>query len=437
MDGGNTHWHGRGSRCAMAENSDFGQFRILHIYKTSSVAVSGRSAGPNLTKQITTFEGFIKQILKIVFWVLLLAPFIGIPFYYLLDSVFHFGIDIFALLTTKPDQMIALIGIEPFHSLFLWTTFPGFTFAALFSTILMGYIERKMIAKMQLRVGPQYAGKYEGILQNFADLFKLLFKEITIPNTADKVIFVGVPLALMAVAGALIGLVPLGPSTYIANPDVGAIIIFAIVGFTPLIVLLAGWASNSKYPFLGGLRALHQMVSYEIPLILSGIGVVVLSGSLNLISIVNAQSGVWYIVLQPLGAIVFFIGALAELERIPFDLPEADTELVAGWQTEYSGMTFGTFLLAQFIKMYAFAGLFTVFFLGGWLGPSFLPPEASFIIKVFVVMIIMMIPRGTTARLRIDILLRSGWTKLLVLAFANIFIAMILLGLGIAHIGGL
>ncbi len=393
-----------------------------------------------MTKQITTFEGFIKQILKIVFWVLLLLPLVGIPAYYLLDSIFHFGTDVLALMFAKPDQLITiqlkLLGTEPFRSIFLWTAFPGLTFAALFSTILMGYIERKMIAKMQLRVGPQYAGRFEGILQNFADLFKLLFKEITIPRSADKAIFVGVPFALMAVAGALLALIPLGPNTYIANPDVGAIIIFAIVGFTPLVVLLAGWASNSKYPFLGGLRALHQLVSYEIPLILSGVGVVVLSGSLNLISIVNAQVGVWYIVLQPLGAVVFFVGALAELERIPFDLPEADTELVAGWQTEYTGMTFGTFLLGQFIKMYAFAGLFTVFFLGGWLGPSFLPPEASFIIKVFIVMIIMMIPRGTTARLRIDILLRSGWTKLLALSFANIFVAMVVVGLGIAHAGG-
>lgn len=392
-----------------------------------------------MPKQITTFEGFIRQVLKIVFWVLLLTPLIGVPSYYLLDSTFHFGIDIFALLTAKPEQLIALqtklITTEPTRSLFLWTTFPGFTFVAVFSTIFMGYIERKMIAKMQLRVGPQYAGRYEGILQNFADLFKLLFKEITIPSSADRAIFVAVPFALMAVAGALIALVPLGPNDYIAAPDVGAIIIFAIVGFTPIIVLLAGWASNSKYPFLGGLRALHQLVAYEIPLILSGVGVVVLSGSLNLLSIVNAQNGIWFIVLQPLGAVVFFVGALAELERIPFDIPEADTELVAGWQTEYSGMTFGTFLLAQFIKMYAFAGLFTTFFLGGWLGPGFLPPEVWFLLKVFVVMILMMIPRGTTARLRIDILLRSGWTKLLALSFANIFITMIIVGLGVVHVG--
>ena len=192
------------------------------------------------------------------------------------------------------------------------------------------------------------------------------------------------------------------------------------------------------YPFLGGLRALHQMVSYEIPLILSLIGAVILSGSLNLAplvpggpSIVTAQSRVWFIVLQPLGAIVFFIGALAELERIPFDIPEADSELVAGWQTEYSSMLFGTFQLANFSRMYIMAGLFTTFFLGGWLGPAPVPPELWFILKVTVVMIALMLPRSIMPRIRIDMMLRTGWVRLLVLAFANIFLTMVLVSLGV------
>jgi len=235
----------------------------------------------------------------------------------------------------------------------------------------------------------------------------------------------------MAVAGALVALVPLSPSTYIANPSVGAVLVFAILGFTPIIVLLAGWASNSKYPFLGGSRALHQLVAYEIPMILSLVGAVLLSGSLNLMDIVNAQSGIWYIFLQPLGAIVFYIGALAELERIPFDIPEADSELVAGWQTEYSSMLFGSFQLANFSRMYVMAGLFTTFFLGGWLGPAPVPPEVWFILKTTVVMILFMLPRSIMPRLRIDMLLRAGWVKLLALAFANIFIAMVVISLGV------
>jgi len=388
-----------------------------------------------VSKPITTFTDFILRILKLVFWVLAIAALALVPIYYLLDAIFHFPVDYFALATVRPLDFLALqlnlLSTEPFKTIFALTVFPGFTFVALYGTIFMGWVERKFTAKIQLRTGPMYAGKVEGILQNFADFFKLAFKEIVIPNGVDKATFVAIPFALMAVAGALIALVPLSPTTYIANPSVGAILAFAILGFTPLIVLLAGWASNSKYPFLGGLRALHQMVAYEIPMILSLVGAVLLSGSLNLMGIVNAQSGIWYIVLQPLGAIVFFIGALAELERIPVDLPEADSEIVAGWQTEYTSMLFGTFQLANFTRMYVLAGLFTTFFLGGWLGPPGPPPELWFIVKVTVVMMVMMLPRSIMPRVRIDLLLRAGWVRLLALSFANLFLTMVIISLGV------
>jgi NADH-quinone oxidoreductase subunit H len=388
-----------------------------------------------MSKPIVTFEDFVRRILIVIFWVTLLSVVVIVPVYYLFDSIFHFPVDIFALATVKPMDFLAfqlnLISTEPFKTLFALTVFPGFTFVAVYSTILMGWVERKFTAKIQLRTGPMYAGKYEGILQNIADFFKLAFKEIIIPDGVDRATFVAIPFALMAVAGALIALVPLSPTTFIANPSVGAVMVFAILGFTPLVVLLAGWASNSKYPFLGGLRALHQLVAYEIPLILSLVGAVILSGSLNLMGVVQAQNGLWYIVLQPLGAIVFFIGALAELERIPFDIPEADSEIVAGWQTEYTSMLFGTFQLANFSRMYVMAGLFTTFFLGGWLGPPPVPPEVWFILKVTIVMLVMMLPRSILPRLRIDMLLRTGWVKLLALSFANIFLTMIIVALGV------
>ena len=390
-----------------------------------------------MSKPILTFEDFVKRIIKIVFWVLLFLPVVGVPLYYALDGAFHFPTDIFALATVEPFQFITfqqnLLSTEPLKTIFALTTFPGFTFVALYSTILMGWVERKLTAKVQLRTGPMYAGRFEGIAQNLADFFKLLFKEIVIPNGVDRATFVAIPFALMATAGALIALLPLTPTIYIANPSVGAVLVFAILGFSPLIVLLAGWASNSKYPFLGGLRALHQLVAYEIPLVLSLVGAVLLSGTLNLMGIVTAQSGIWYILLQPLGAIVFFIGALAELERIPFDLPEADSELVAGWQTEYTSMLFGTFQLANFSRMYILAGLFTTFFLGGWLGPGPVPPIAWFMIKTTLVMIAMMLPRSIVPRVRIDQLLRAGWVKLLALSFANIFITMVIISLGVVH----
>jgi NADH-quinone oxidoreductase subunit H len=390
-----------------------------------------------MSKPITTFEDFIKRILVVIFWAALLSVVVILPIYYLLYTEFHLPIDLFALATVKPQQFIAfqlsLLSTEPFRTLFALAVFPGFTFVAVYGTIFMGWVERKFTAKIQLRTGPMYAGKVEGILQNIADFFKLAFKEMIIPNRVDRATFLAVPVALMAVAGALIALLPLSPTTYIANPSVGAVLVFAILGFTPIVVLLAGWASNSKYSFLGGLRALHQLVAYEIPMILSLVGAVVLSGSLSLMGIVEAQRGLWFIVLQPLAAIVFFIGALAELERIPFDIPEADSELVAGWQTEYTSMLFGIFHLANFSRMYIMAGLFTTFFLGGWLGPAPVPPEVWFILKLTVVMILLMLPRSIMPRLRIDMLLRAGWVKLLALSFANIFITMLIVSLGVVH----
>lgn len=394
-----------------------------------------------MPKEITTFEGFIRHIVKLVLWVLLITPLVILPLYFFSYTFLgRSSVDLVSL-TVNPGAMLAfmtqLMTTEPTKTLFELTTFPGFTFAAIFSTVFMVWVERKFIAKVQLRVGPLYAGRFEGILQNFADLFKLLFKEMLIPDGVDKGVFIAIPLALMFISGSLLALLPLGPSTYIADPPVGAILVFAIVSFTPLVVMLAGWASNSKYSLLGSLRALHQMVAYEIPLLLSVVGIVVLSGSLDLIKIVEAQSSVWFILLQPLGAIVFFICALAELERIPFDLPEADSELVAGWQTEYGGMNFGIFQLATYIKFYVLAGVFTTFFLGGWAGPSLLPPPVWFIAKTFVVMLMMMLPRAVLPRVRIDVLLRGGWTKLMILAFLNLFVALLVVSLGLYSIGGL
>ena len=394
-----------------------------------------------MPKTITTFRGFVKHVVLLIPWLVLLVAIASIPVYLVLKFVW--GVDIYGLISAVvadpqgfSQYLMQTTQAEPLQSLFLFTTFPGFTFAALFSTVFMIWVERKFIAKIQLRVGPEYAGKYEGILQNIADVIKLVFKEIIIPDRADKGIFIAVPLALMFVSGALLALIPLGPTAFIANPSVGVILVFAIIGATPIITLLAGWASNSKYSLLGGLRALHQMVAYEIPMILSVLGVVVLSGSLSILGVVEGQQSVWFILLQPLGAFVFFVAVLAELERIPFDLPEADSEIVAGWQTEYSGMTFGIFQLATYIKFYALAGVFTAFFLGGWYGPGPLPPAFWFIAKTFVVMLLMMLPRAVLPRVTIDTLLRGGWSRLMVMTFANLFMALLIVSLGLYHAGG-
>ncbi|MDH3487253.1 MAG: NADH-quinone oxidoreductase subunit H, partial [Nitrosopumilus sp.] len=233
--------------------------------------------------------------------------------------------------------------------------------------------------------------------------------------------------------------------------------------------ILSAWSANSKFPFIGGIRALFQMVSFEIPLILSLLGVVILTGTLNLSEIAASQSSFPWIIFLPVGAIVFFITMLAELERIPFDLPEAESEIVAGWLTELSGMMYGLVQLGTYLKLYAFAALFVVLFLGGWSGPMVVPPFPAeiitdgielgpitanitglpvftqemlngtlwFVLKTVGVIFFILLPRGVFPRIRIDMLLSLGWTKLIGLAFVNIFIALGLLYAGVLGPGGL
>nr|AIF12408.1 NADH dehydrogenase (quinone) (nuoH) [uncultured marine thaumarchaeote KM3_55_F05] len=389
--------------------------------------------------QITTFEDFLKRILEIVFWLLIALPMILVPVIFLIVPYIPILLPTGRILT--PNEAFVIL-LDPFMTLAVLTpffatpwfkaiVFPGFTFAALVATFL-GLYERKLLAKIQIRVGPLYAGRAEGILQPFADLFKLLFKEMIVPTKADRSFFVAIPFASAAIASALLAIIPISEFWVVTRSSVGLLIVFAIIGFFPIIVLLAAWASNSKYPFIGGLRALHQMVAYEIPMILATLGIVVMTGSLDLVEIVRAQTGGWFLILLPVGAVVFFITLLAELERIPFDMPEADTEIVAGWLTEYSGMLFGVILgIAVYIKLYAFGALFTVLFLGGWLGPSFLPGEIWFFIKTFFVLTLLIIPRAIFPRYRMDLMLRIGWARLLVLAFINLFIALLLVQFGI------
>src|SRR5579883_2512350 len=303
--------------------------------------------------EITTFEQFVKRILKIIFWLLIILPMVALPIFYLfyvlpVEFTCNFSLlncsehinwslalymfDPSKLNPFDPNSYISQMGLGANSMLFKLTTFPGFTFVALLSSMVIWW-ERKLLAKMQYRIGPLYAGRVEGWLQSFADLFKLLFKEIVIPARADTLFFMAVPFAMMALSGALLAVIPVGPTTFIASSAYSLLIALAILSFFPLVTLLAGWASNNKFSFIGGIRALYQMISYEIPLILSVLGVIILSRSLDFNAIVNAQLGVWYIGPLILGAIVFYIASMAELERIPFDIPEADSELVAGWLT--------------------------------------------------------------------------------------------------------
>jgi len=322
------------------------------------------------------------------------------------------------------------MGLGATGPIFKSAAFPGLTFASVLASFVIWY-ERKLLAKMQYRVGPLYAGRVGGIFQSFADLFKLLFKEIVIPAKADPLMFVAPAFAMMALSGALLGTIPIGSTMYISNSPFSLLIAFAILTFFPIVSLIAGWASNNKFSFMGGVRALYQMISYEIPLILSVLGVVILSHSLSLYQIAESQTKIWYIAPMILGAIVFYTTSMAEVERIPFDLPEADSELVAGWITEYTSMVFGVINLATYIKLYALSSLFTILFLGGWSGPAGVPDFVWFLIKTVIVLTIFIIPRGFFPRVRIDQLIDTGWIWLIGMAFANIFVAFVLTSSGI------
>ncbi len=410
------------------------------------------------------FGEFVGSIVWLVFIILILVTLIGLPlifvvlFYAPLPPVGDQVLTpyLFLSMTVDPTRTLPIIKYFIHTDLFRIAAFPGFSYAALFAAVTI-FVERKFLAKMQLRVGPLYAGKIEGIFQLLADGLKLVSKEIIVPSGADKPIFWAAPIAFVATAAAVTTLIPVAPGWVAANINVGLLAVFAILGFFPLIALLFSWASNSKYPFIGGLRALHQMIAFEIPFILSALSVVILAGSLNLTEIVNSQiSSNWYILFLPISAFVFYISSLAELERIPFDLPEAESEIVAGWLTETSGMIYGLIQLGSYIKTYALAALFVVLFLGGWAGPVIFPAELTpgytgvriynaitasaifwFTIKTFGMIMLMLLPRGINPRIRIDILLHTGWYKLIVLAFINMFVALALVYGGILGPGGL
>lgn len=419
---------------------------------------------------------FIKSILDVGFWVLLLFVLIGLPAVFMILFFIEMPIINGELLTpflalswiADPTRTLPIIKAFMTTDLFRIAAFPGFGFAALIAASTI-FAERKMMAKLQLRVGPFYCGKIEGILQLMADGLKLVSKEIIIPAKADKPIFWAAPVLFVATAAAFVALIPVTPGWVVADIDVGLIAVFAIIGFFPIITILSAWSANSKFPFIGGIRALYQMVSFEIPLILSLLGVVILTGTLNLSEIAASQSSFPWIVFLPIGAVVFFITMLAELERIPFDLPEAESEIVAGWLTELSGMLYGLVQFGSYLKLYAFAALFVVLFLGGWNGPMIVPPFPEeiitegiemgpitaqipglpiftqevlngilmFVLKTVGVIFFIILPRGVFPRVRVDILLDLGWTKLIGLTFVNIFIALGLLYAGILGPGGL
>ncbi len=288
------------------------------------------------------------------------------------------------------------------------------------------YAERKLMGHMQARLGPMRVGPH-GVLQVIADGIKLFFKEDIIPANANKVIFYIAPVIGVWAAVGCIAVIPLWDNFYIADLNLGILYILALSSVGTYCIILAGWSSNSKYSFLGALRSTAQVISYEISMGLSLVGVMMIAGSANLSDIVRAQSDGWFIIYQFPAFFVFVVSALAETNRTPFDLPEAESELVAGYFTEYSGMRWGLFMMAEYVGMLIMSSMAAVCFLGGWSGPDFLffhyvPDVVWFIIKVYGFMFFYIWLRATLPRYRYDQLMGLGWKLFIPLALANIVI---------------
>ncbi|PYS39929.1 MAG: NADH-quinone oxidoreductase subunit NuoH [Acidobacteria bacterium] len=306
--------------------------------------------------------------------------------------------------------------------------------------------ERKVIAFMQVRLGPMRVGPW-GLLQPIADPIKLLLKEDIIPERADRWIFTLAPIICLIPAFIVLAVIPIGPtitifgkpiSLYVTDLNIGVLYVLSISSVGVLGIILGGWASNSKYPLLGALRSAAQMVSYEVALGFSIMGVLMLAGSLSLVNIVEAQKNAhfWYVFLQPIGFILFFICGVAETNRAPFDLPEAESELVAGFHTEYSGFRFSLFFLAEYANMITVSAMAVTLFWGGWLRPfpnvsalaflDVIPSVLWFAAKVIVFLYFYLWFRASWPRYRYDQLMKLGWQFLLPLSMANVIVTAIL-----------
>ena len=329
--------------------------------------------------------------------------------------------------------MDALLIIEWIIEAFLiiFVLLGGFAYLTLY--------ERRALARIQTRIGPNRAGP-QGVLQPIADAVKLIFKEELTPKNAYKLDFILAPIITVIPMLVILAVVPWGSNTnllgrqitlYLADINVGVLFILSITSISVYGIVLAGWSSNNKYAMMGGLRSSAQMISYELALGLSFIGPVLLAGSLSLRDIVAAQSPIWFIVYQPLGALIFFIAGLAELNRAPFDMPEAEQELVAGYHVEYSGMKFALFFMAEYGKMIVVAFIFATLFLGGYRGPFIdqVPVLGPLyvLIKVFIILFVMIWVRATWPRIRYDRLMAFGWKVMLPVALLNVFVTAVLM----------
>jgi NADH-quinone oxidoreductase subunit H len=282
------------------------------------------------------------------------------------------------------------------------------------------WLERRLLALWQDRYGPNRVGP-AGLLQVLADTIKLLWKEDWIPPFADKPVFIIAPAVIMITVLMTFAVIPFGPDILVANLNIGLLFFLAMSSLGVYSVVLAGWSSNNKYSLLGSLRASAQMLSYEVFMGLSVMGVVMLAGSFNLREIVEAQHSLWFCIPQFLGLIIFAVAGIAETHRLPFDLPEAESELVAGYHSEYSGLKFGMFFVGEYLGITLISAMVVTLFFGGWLGPV-LPPVVWFFLKTFVFICGFILLRATLPRPRYDQLMAYGWKVMLPLALLNLIV---------------
>jgi NADH-quinone oxidoreductase subunit H len=314
--------------------------------------------------------------------------------------------------------------------------------AVLVAVTFMVLLERKVIAWVQVRLGPMRVGPY-GVLQPIADVVKLMTKEDITPVKADRWVFTLAPLIALIPALVIFAVIPFGPvvslfgrqvSLYITDLNVGLLYIVSVASIGVYGIILAGWSSNSKYPLLASLRASAQLISYEVAVTMGLVSMIVTAGTLSMVGIIQAQynQGVWYAFIQPVAFFIYFVGGLAETNRAPFDMPEAEQELTGGFHTEYSGMRFALFFLAEYANMIVVSTVATTLFMGGWLRPfpnvaalsflDFVPAWIWFLLKTFVFLYVFLWVRATLPRYRYDQLMRLGWKVLIPLGIANVVV---------------
>jgi NADH-quinone oxidoreductase subunit H len=295
------------------------------------------------------------------------------------------------------------------------------------NALFLIWMERKVSAHMQLRPGPMEVG-FHGALQTIADALKLIGKELITPEDVDKLIYLLAPIVMFLPVLVSFVVIPFSPTLIIRDLNVGLLLIFAFSTLSVLAILMAGWSSNNKYSLLGAIRSVAQNIAYEIPLLITAMSVILMAGSFKPTDIVAQQSFLWNIFWQPLAFLLFTICGTAETNRAPFDIPEAESELVAGFHTEYSGMRFAIFFLAEYTNMFIVSAVATILFLGGWKGPL-LPPVVWFLLKVYAMIFVMMWFRWTFPRLRFDQLITFAWKILIPLALANLILTALVMKL--------